>query len=177
MIDITIRQEQEKDYRAVYELVKLAFSDMPKSDGTEHFLVDKLRVSDAFIPELSLVAELNGQLVGHILITKIQIENEHQSIESLTLAPVSVHPDVQRKGIGGALIKVAHEIAKSLDYQSVVLLGHANYYPRFGYEKTSKYGIKLPFPASEENCMIIELQPNALKDVSGIVKYPKAFFE
>lgn len=176
-MNIQIRQEEERDYKKVHQLVKLAFSDMPKSDGTEHFLVDRLRKSDAFIPELSLVAEVEGRLVGHILLTKIQIENEKQSIDSLTLAPVSVHPEVHRKGIGGDLIKAAHKIAQGLGYQSVVLLGHAGYYPRFGYEKTSKYGIKLPFPAAEANCMIIPLQPNALDNVNGMVKYPKAFFE
>ena len=95
----------------------------------------------------------------------------------MALAPVSVHPDFQNKGIGGKLISEAHKRAKALDFQSIILLGHANYYPRFGYEMTSKYGIKLPFDAPEKNCMVIALTENGLKGVSGMVEYSKAFFE
>ena len=103
--------------------------------------------------------------------------NVNTSFDSLALAPVSVHPDFQNKGIGSALIKEAHKRAKALGFQSIILVGHADYYPRFGYELTSKYGIKLPFPAPEESCMIIELNENGLKDVSGTVEYSKPFFE
>ena len=77
----------------------------------------------------------------------------------------------------GQLIETAHKKAKALGYQSVVLLGHAAYYPRFGYELTSKYNIQLPFDSAEENCMIIELVPNGLNGVNGIVEYDKAFYE
>ncbi|MEL6925065.1 MAG: N-acetyltransferase, partial [Bacteroidota bacterium] len=135
------------------------------------------RRSDAFVPELSLVAVLDDRIVGHILLTKVRIKNEVESFEALTLAPVSVWPEHQRKGIGGQLIEAAHRRAAALGYKSVVLLGHADYYPRFGYEPCSKYGVRLPFDAADENCMIVGLSANALEPLSGLVEYPKAFFE
>jgi len=173
---LTIRQEEEKDYRKVFELTEEAFRTMEQSDHQEHFLVERLRKSDAFIPELSLVAENeDGVIAGHILFTKIKIENSSESFDSLALAPVSVKPEFQNEGIGGQLILFGHLVAKELGHQSVILIGHEDYYPRFGYEKTSNFGISFPFDIPEENGMAIELVENGLKNVTGVVKYPKEF--
>lgn len=174
---LKIRQENLSDYRAVFQIIKSAFANMEMSDQTEHFLVERLRKSDAFIPELSLVAEQNGEIVGHIILTKITIKNKEQTFTSLALAPVSVKPTYQNKGIGGQLIQEAHRIAKALQYTSIILLGHPHYYPRFGYELCSKYGISMPFEAPDESCMVLELTKNGLQGVSGTVVYSKAFFE
>lgn len=174
---ILIRKETTKDFSIVKQIIKFAFQTIEYSDQTEHLLVERLRNSDAYIPELSLIAELNGQLVGHIILTKIKIKNETMSFSSLALAPVSVLPEFQGKGIGGQLILEAHRIAKELKYKSIVLLGHADYYPKFGYKKASDFNIKIPFEAPDENCMAIELIKDGLKNVSGTVEYSKAFFE
>ncbi len=139
---INLRQESESDFTAVFDLIQKAFLNAEYSDNNEHFLVDKLRKSEAFIPELSIVAECDNQLVGHIILSKIRIKNEDKSYPSLALAPVSVLPDFQGKGIGGKLILHSHEIAKDLGYKSVVLLGHDKYYPRFGYDRAEKYGCR-----------------------------------
>ncbi|MEL6718607.1 MAG: N-acetyltransferase [Bacteroidota bacterium] len=176
-MNIKIRQEKEKDHQIVENLIATAFEVVEISDHKEHFLVHRLRKSDAFVAELSLVAETNNQIVGHILFTKILIQNNTDNFESLALAPVSVLPEFQGKGIGGLLIRKGHEIAKSLGFESVVLLGHAEYYPKFGYKRASSFGISLPFEVPDENCMAIELVENALDEVNGIVQYPKAFFE
>ena len=172
-----IRQEEPKDYKTVSKIIETAFIGDPYSDNREHILVEKLRLAKGFVPELSLVAMVNDELVGHILLTPIKIKNEYESIMSLALAPVSVKVGMQGQGVGGKLINVAHKKAKALGYKHVVLLGHENYYPRFGYELTSKYNIKLPFDAPEENCMVIALEENALDGVYGIVEYPKEFLE
>ena len=176
-MEVTIRQEIPEDHKVVFELVKGAFDGQKYSDGSEHFLVERLRKSNAFIPELSLVAVAKELVVGHILLTKVKIVNDSVSFGALSLAPVSVLPDYQRKGIGGQLINAAHVIAKDLGYKSVVLLGHAKYYPRFGYRKCSDFGISLPFGSADENCMIVELVPDALQGVSGEVVYPPAFYK
>jgi len=176
-MEIHIRQENPADYSIVFEIVAAAFEGKAFSDQTEQFLVNRLRKSPSFIAELSFVAEYEGEIVGHILLTKIKIKNEEETFDSLTLAPVSVKPDFQYKGIGGKLIRHAHECAKDLGFKSIVLLGHESYYPRFGYEMTSRYNIALPFKASEANCMIVELVENGLRGVSGMVEYDKAFFE
>lgn len=174
---LVIRQEEVKDHSTVFQIIETAFKTMIYSSHTEQFIVEKLRQSDAFIPELSLVAELDGRLVGHIILSKIQIKNNATSFPSLALGPVSVLPDFQRQGFGAKLIKAAHAIARKLGHTSVILVGHADYYPRFGYRKTSEFGIQLPFESPEENCMALELVENGLKNVNGMVFYPRAFFE
>lgn len=170
-----IRQEVESDHSAVFELIEKAFAGAEFSDHQEQYLVERLRKSDAFVPELSLVATENDKIVGYILLTKLTIKNEQHEFSSLALAPVAVLPDEQNKGLGGQLIKESHRIAKELGFNSVILLGHATYYPRFGYKKANQFGIKLPFDVPDEYAMAIELNPNALEDVNGIVVYPKEF--
>lgn len=172
-----IRQEETKDFNAVFELVKSAFENEEFSDHKEQFLVERLRKSESFVPELSLVAEIEDQIVGYILLTKIEIVNTDFRKTSLALAPVAVLKNFRGRGIGGELIEKAHAKARELGFDSIVLLGHETYYPKFGYEKTVKYGIKLPFDVPEANCMLIELKENALKGISGIVEYPKEFYE
>ena len=173
---ITIRKEEEKDYQQVFELTEEAFREMEHSDHQEQFLVEKLRRSEAFIPELSLVAENeDGRIAGHILFTKITIEGDGEAFQSLALAPVSVKPEFQNQGLGGRLITTGHRIAKELGYQSVILIGHENYYPRFGYKKTSNFGISFPFDIPEENGMAVELVKDGLKNKKGVVKYPQEF--
>ncbi len=176
-MEIIIRQETIQDYEWVDRVIQTAFTSLEISDHNEHHLVSRLRSSEAFIPELSLVAEIKDQIVGHILLTRIRIENETDSHQSLALAPVSVLPNFQGKGVGGALITKSHQIAKILGFGSIVLVGHAEYYPRFGYEVTTKYHIKLPFEAPEECCLIKPLTEQALVGVRGMVVYPQAFFD
>lgn len=176
-MNITIRQEHPTDFSAVFKLIETAFKNAEHSDHQEQFLVERLRNSEVFIPELSLIAVVNNNVVGYILLTKIAIKNNNDEYVSLALAPVAVLPEYQNKGIGDSLIRAAHKKAVELGYNSVILLGHKNYYPRFGYKTARNFGIQLPFDIPEENCMAIELTINALKNVKGIVIYPKAFFE
>ena len=140
------------------------------SDHKEQFLVQRLRKSTAFVPELSIVAEIENKIVGHILLTKIKIKNGQDEFNSLALAPVSVLPEYQGKGIGGMLIQEAHKKARELGYQSIVLLGHEKYYPKFGYKQADFFGIELSFDVPKENCMAIELTENGLDGISGIVQ-------
>ena len=177
MLDsLRVRQETEEDYLAVFELVEGAFLSAPHSDHTEHFLVERLRKSSGFIPELSLVAEIAGKVVGHILFTPVHITHSQQSHVALSLAPVAVHPDYQRMGIGRRLILAGHEIAKQLGYTSVVLVGHADYYPKFGYQQANSFGITFPFDLAPENALVKELTEQALSGIQGMVEYPSAFF-
>lgn len=176
-MQLTIRQEEIKDHTTVFQIVEKAFKMMKYSNHREQFLVEELRKSNAFIPELSLVAEKDGILVGYIILTKIQIDNGSQLFDALSLGPVAVLPELHHQGIGSQLIKTAHQIAKNLGHERIILLGHKDYYPRFGYEMTSKYDIQLPFGSAPENCMVLGLNPNSLKGVSGSVIYSKPFLE
>lgn len=172
-----IRQEKESDYVHVFALIKSAFLNEKMSDHKEHLLVEKLRTSPNFIPKLSLVAEVDNTIVGHILLSKIKIKDGEVKYDSLALAPVSVHPEFQGKGIGSQLIQTAHSRARDLDHKSIILLGHENYYPRFGYQTLENFGISLPFEVPPQNCMALELIEHALESIKGVVEYDQAFYE
>ena len=123
------------------------------------------------------MATKDSQVIGHILFSKIQIIGDTQTHESLALAPMAVHPQFQKQGIGGKLITRGLSEAKKLGYESVVVLGHAQYYPRFGFTPASQWNIRCPFEVPDEAYMALELQEDSLKDKSGIVKYADAFGE
>ena len=176
-MNISIRQEKEKDYEVSEKIVERAFKNAEHTDHKEHLLVAKLRKSDAFIPELSLVAEFDGEIVGHIMLTKLLIENEESKYDSLALAPVSVLPEHQNKGIGSKLISKSLKIAKEIGFKSVIVLGHDKYYPRFGFKPASTWGIKAPFDVPNEVFMALELENGNLEDNSGTVVYSKEFSE
>jgi predicted N-acetyltransferase YhbS len=176
-MNIKIRQEKPADYPAVFEIIEEAFRNLEVSNHQEQFFVERLRKSEAFIPELSLVALLENKIVGHIILSKINIKNDEREFQTLILAPVSVLPEFQNRGIGSQLINEAHKKATELGYTSVILVGHEDYYPRFGYKKAIVFGIKQPFDVPEENNLVVELVENGLNEVSGMVEYPKYFFE
>ena len=139
---INIRKETTEDYEEVIKLTEKAFESLEISDHIEGKLIARLRKAPTFIEELSLVAEYNHQIFGHILFTPILIDNGEQQFQSLVLAPVSVLPEFQNQGIGGQLIRAGHQKAVELGFQSAILLGHPEYYPRFGYKPASTWGIK-----------------------------------
>lgn len=173
-----IRQANKNDHQAISVLLQEAFKEEVHSDHKEHLLVERLHRSAAFIPELSLVAEQDQQIIGYILLTRIHIASPLSGeVTSLALAPVAVSPSYQQRGIGSRLIQYAHDRARDLGFGSVVVLGHEDYYPRLGYKMAKDYGIRLPFDVPEENCMVIELQEGALRGHSGHVIYPKEFME
>ena len=176
-MNIIIRQEVEKDYKTSENIIEKAFEYAEYTDHKEQFLVDRLRKSNAFIPELSLVAEIDGVIVGHIMFSKLIIKNDEAEHQSLALAPVSVLPEYHNKGIGSKLIIEGVKIAKDLGFKSVIVLGHEKYYPRFGFQPASKWGIKAPFDVPNELFMALELEDGSLDGVTGTVVYPKEFFE
>lgn len=166
-----IREERVEDYPAVYALIQEAFATAEHSDGNEQDLVVALRANkDAFLPDLSLVAEQEGEIVGHILFTKAQVAAE----EVLVLAPLSVKPSCQRQGIGQALIKEGHRIAREKGFGYSVVLGSADYYPKMGYVPAAQFGIQTPEGLPPENFMAIPLQSDAPM-LNGPVTYAKEF--
>ena len=172
-----IKQEKETDYRIIEDIIKKAFKDVEYSDHKEHILVARLRESDIFIPELSLVSEVDGNIVGHIMFTKLIIENEDFKHNSLALAPISILPEYQNKGIGSELIREGLRIAKEMGFKSVIVLGHDKYYPRFGFKTASNWGIKAPFKVPDESFMALELEVGGLANTKGTVVYSTEFLE
>lgn len=168
---VSIRKEAPADFRSVCSVNIAAFE-----QENESILVDLLRKSDVFIPELSLVAELEDQIIGHILFTKLKIiEKSSITHYSISLAPMAVLPQYQNFGVGSAMVRAGLKKAKVLGFESVIVLGHDKYYPRFGFEPASKWNISCPYDVPDEVFMALELVPGALKNISGMVEYPEEF--
>ncbi len=167
---INIREERPQDYNQVYEVVKQAFAGAEHTNGDEQNLVNRLRRSEAYIPELSLVAEQEGKIVGHIMFTRLKAGNTVQ----LGLAPLSVLPSYQNQGIGSRLIEAGHQIARELGYEFSIVVGHAAYYPRFGYLPAAGFGIKAPFDVPPECFMAINLQGKKTR-LNAVVEYSAEF--
>lgn len=167
---MNIRQETSQDYASVYTLIQTAFADAPYRDGNEQDLVAALRKSPAFVPELSLVAETDGRLAGHILFTKITVGET----AALALAPLAVLPEFQGCGIGTALIARGHATAKALGYAWSVVLGDPAFYGRFGYCPAAESGISAPFDVPPEYFMACPLTTPTVP-ITGTVKYAKEF--
>jgi putative acetyltransferase len=170
---ITLRQETTDDIKEIYEVNLSAFG-----QDNEAKLVDALRNnSGVFVRELSIIAIHKNKTVGHILFTKINIRDENNNLNaSLALAPIAVRPDFQKQGIGGQLIRKGFEVAKELGFTSIIVLGHKYYYQKFGFTPAETWNIKCPFRLRDNgNFMAIELVTDALKNISGMVVYPKEF--
>lgn len=165
-----IRRENKSDYEKIYDVVKAAFESAEHADGNEQELVCDLRSGDSYIPELSLVAEIEGIIVGHIMFTKARVGE----VPVVALAPLSVIPEYQRKGIGAALIREGHRIAEELGFAYSIVLGSENYYPRFGYVPADTFGIQAPFDVPRENFMACKLKADK-QEVCGIMRYAREF--
>jgi putative acetyltransferase len=167
---INIRCETLPDYTVIAKVNMLAFG-----QENEAKLVDKIRASDCYISELSLVAEVENIVVGHILFSYIDLVGEER-LQVLSLAPLAVLPQFQRRGIGSALIKAGLEIAETKKEAIVIVLGHPEFYTRFGFKSSVVYGIESPFPVPEQFFMVKPLQ-SYQENYKGKVLYPPAFDE
>jgi putative acetyltransferase len=165
---MNIRPEQTTDVAAIAQVLTLAFG-----QANEARLVECLRQSKDFIPELALVAVVNEAIVGHILFTTAQLSGP-KTYPILTLAPLAVHPHYQRQGVGRALIQAGLAIAAQRPEALVTVLGHPDYYPRFGFEIAAKYSISTPFEVRKEAFMIWR-SPQYTPACHGTVVYPTCF--
>lgn len=167
-----IRTEEPRDYSAVYALVKNAFATLEHSAGDEADRVNENRNKDHFIPELALVAEEDGQIVGYIVLHKMRIAYTGGSTDvQVEVAPLAVRPDRFKQGIGKALMEEGCRRAKELGFDAVFLCGHPAYYPRFGYVPTCKYHI---YHVKDKGrnapwCMVKELTPQYLGTEEAII--------
>lgn len=134
-------------------------------------LVDNLRTAGAIL--LSLVAEVGQQIVGHLLFSRMSIETGSIPISAVALAPLAVLPDYQRRGIGGQLIRHGLSLLREQGERIVIVLGHPDYYSRFGFSSEKARFLESPFPP--EAFMALELSPDALADTRGKARYPAAF--
>ena len=167
---IIIREEQPSDAAAIRRVILEAFDGPAEAD-----LVHKLRANGKF--RLSLVAELNGQVVGHILFTVVAIEDADPSPRTLGLAPLAVLSEFQRKGIGSALMRSSLERCCDMGHDAIIAVGHPEYYPKFGFLPASRYRLRCEYDVPEDVFMALELRAGALQGIRGLVRYQPEFGE
>jgi putative acetyltransferase len=165
---ITIRPERRGDIPAIWRVNKAAFEQTAEAD-----LVDALRRRRAVT--LSLVAEEEGQIVGHVLFSPVTIEAEHKTRTAVALGPLAVLPAFQGRGIGSRLVTAGLEACRQAGHGVVIVLGHPNYYPRFGFVPASGHDIYWERDVADEIFMVAELLPEALRSVCGVVHYQPEF--
>lgn len=174
-MNLAFRPEEPTDYDTITTVIRDAFSNVAISQKDEHKLVQKLRHTKSYIPELSLVAIVENKIIGHIFFTKLTIENEKEIHSGLALAPVSVINEYQKKGIGSQLILNAHKKAIKMNFPFSIVIGHEDYYPKFGYSPFDQNKIILPFKVPSENAMIKYFDNTAVGKIEGYVRYDSAF--
>jgi putative acetyltransferase len=166
-----IRLETPADIPAIHGLNEIAFG-----QPLEANIVDTIRRSNGV--GLSLVADNQGRIVGHILFSPAVIEGPKGSITGMGLAPLAVLPELQRKGIGTQLVKRGIEDLITIRYPFIMVLGHADYYPRFGFERASRYGIRCPWDGvPDEVFMVLWLDRSKAGAFPGIARYRDEFDE
>jgi putative acetyltransferase len=136
-------------------------------------LVDRLRA--AATPYLGLVAEAAGGVIGHIAFSPVTLEPPHPNRRVLGLAPMAVRPNWQRRGVGSALVRAGLAACSAAGVDAVVVLGHPDYYPRFGFEPASRVGLRCVYEVPDEALMALALTPGALPEAGGVVHYHPAF--
>ncbi len=179
MVDPAVRTRGERpdDGPKITDVVLRAYASVPYSDHREHVMIERLRTTDAYIQTLSVLAEIGDEVVGHILLTKAYIRSGDSAVATLALAPLSVTPEFQCRGVGKRLVGAAHRRAAELAFGSILVVGIPSYYPQFGYERLSRYPITLPFDAPDENCMILPLVPRALDGIAGVVHFAEGWLD
>jgi putative acetyltransferase len=162
-----IRPEAEADRAAIHAVNQAAFGTSVEAD-----LVDVLRSKASQL--VSLVADVDDAIVGHVLFSKVWL-SERDDLNIMGLGPMAVAPDYQRKGVGSALVRAGLESCRPFGCQAVVVLGHAEYYPRFGFVPASRYAIRSEYDVPDDVFMVTELEVGALRHASGVVRYDEAF--
>lgn len=167
---LIIRKEQPDDFRRVEQITREAFWDVYVPGCIEHFLIHRLRSSPDFLPELSLVAELDGCIVGHIAYCRSYIlQDDGTRTPSLVFGPLSVAPEHQKRGVGGELIRTSIARACELGEGILCIMGDPRYYRRFGFRSAECFGLTLPDGRYAAAMMAQELIPGALADCGGKV--------
>jgi putative acetyltransferase len=172
---ILIRPEEPRDCAAIREIHQLAFG-----RENEAALVDKVRGVRDFIPGLSLVAEREGRVVGHVLFSRIRIQPPDPKLPAengLALAPLSVHPDFRNLGIGYELLTQGLKACRQHGFSLVVVVGEQSYYSRFGFVPARPKGLEVSFPVPDKGFLVAEIVPLPGPGIKGVIRFPPAFMD
>jgi putative acetyltransferase len=165
---VHVRLEEPHDVPAIRRVNEQAFGGPAEAD-----LVDLIRERGKMVR--SLVAVSGGEVVGHILFTRVTIEAQGQLRAALGLGPMAVLPSRQGQGVGSLLVRTGLAVCRDAGHRAVVVVGHPEYYPRFGFVRASRHGVAWEHPVPDEAFMLLELYPDALGGLGGIARYQPEF--
>jgi len=174
---VKIRRTTKSDLQEIIDTVAAAFNELGQKDQENVDLVLDLLADPTARPRLSLAAFVQENIVGHILFTKVLLSNSNPPVSSAILAPLAVKPAYQNQGIGGLLITDGIQELKDMVVDLLFVLGHPEYYPKFGFIPAGNEGFEAPFPIPQEFAaawMVQELSPGAIHHNSGKVKCAEA---
>jgi putative acetyltransferase len=169
---VRIRPENPGEFAAIHAFVKAAFATARRSDGDEQDFVDRLRAGGGYIPELALVAEDEGRLIAHLMLTRLTIETKRGPHPALLLAPVSVAAERRNEGVGTRLVDEALRRAAEKGHTAVFVVGDPSYYGRFGFVPSVDFGIANASGIGEAYVMALPLAPGGLRDAAGTLSLP-----
>ena len=168
-----IRPEQPEDAEAIRKLILEVFTEAFGSGEGEAGLVEQLRLAEGYDPRLSLVAVEDGEVVGHVMFSEVEIVSGSRRLPALALAPLGVDKRYRRRGIGTALVRRGLAEGAEMGYCAAFVVGAPAYYGRFGFVPVGSRGLTTPFPkVPDPNNMVVELTPGSLEGVSGAAEFP-----
>lgn len=174
-MNITIRNENKQDYRKVEEVAREAFWNLYFPGCSEHMVIHNMRNHRDFIPELSFVIEVDGEIVGSIFYTHSKVvSSDGTQHKTITFGPVSILPSMHRKGLGRKLITHSIEEAKKLGYNAILTLGYPYHYEPYGFVGGKKYKISMPDGKYYKGLLVLPLYEGALDNISGYAVFSDA---
>ena len=180
MNDFTIRLEKDSDHREVETLIRESFWNVYRPGCFEHYVIHVLRKDPAFVKELDFVMEQNGKLIGQNMFMRTVINaDDGRDIPVLTMGPISITPELKRKGYGKALLDYSLEKATALNFGAVLFEGNIDFYGKCGFDYASKFGIKyhdLPEGADSSFFLCKELIPQYLAGITGVYQTPQGYY-
>ena len=175
-----IRLEKKEDWRETENLIREAFWNVYRPGCSEHFVIHQLRNEPAFINELDFVMEQNGRIIGQNMFMKTVIDSDDGTvIDVLTMGPICIAPDIQRKGYGKVLLDYSLDKAAELGFGAVLFEGNIKFYGKSGFDFASKFGIRyhdLPEDADSSFFLCKELISGYLDGVSGVYQTPQGYY-
>ena len=178
--DCTFRLEKQEDYRAVENLVRESFWNIYRPGCSEHYVIHVLRDDPAFVKELDFIMERNGQLIGQNMFMRTVIDaDDGRDIPVLTMGPIGIMPELQRRGYGKRLLDYSLEKAAAMGFGAVLFEGNIDFYGKSGFDYARNFGIRyhdLPEGADDSFFLCRELIPGYLGGVTGVYRTPQGYY-